>query len=463
MKPKTAFRAALLSMHTDPLAPLGGDVAGGMNVYVRELARALSRQGVRVDVFTRMSEEGAPDLIEIAPGARMARVPAGPRRDLHKGDLFPLTGPFAEGIEAFAARQGARYNIVSAHYWLSGVAGALLARRWGVPLALRFHTLGLQKNRSLPSPNGHESSSRIFAEGGLAQEAEALFASSAAEAEMLHGDLGAAESRIHVVPCGVDLERFASVPREAARAALGVKKEDILILSVGRVEPVKGLDRLIEVIAHLKALRPGLPLRAIHVGGAVRNGNGRPSPAGLGPEDFTSSLQRAEVRRILRMAQEKGVSELAFVGAKLQEELPRFYSAADALAIPSRYETFGLVALESAACGLPAVAFDVGGLSHSIEAGVSGQLVPDGNIGAFTEALLWMLEASGARKRVGQQARERARAFPWAAVAARELAIWKRLIPQRSAPPPVFLNGGFSPNEEYPAAETLACVGGSGI
>ncbi|MEE9276369.1 MAG: glycosyltransferase, partial [bacterium] len=301
-----------------------------------------------------------------------------------------------------------------------------------------------QKNGALPTQNGREPGNRLLAEARIARRADALIASSPTEAAQLRRYLGAKEARTHIVPCGVDLQRFVPLPRGPARALLGLPEDTMFILSVGRVEPIKGLDRLVEALAALKAMRPDLPVRAIHVGGAIRAesliGNGR----GYAPEDFASPLQRAEVRRVLRLAKKAGIADrLRFAGAKTQKELTAYYSAADVLAIPSRHETFGMVSLEAAACGLPAVAFEVGGLPQAIESGRSGLLIPDGDAAAFSRALLSMWEAPETRARLGERAQERALNFPWSAIASKEMVIWNGLLQNRRPPAEDIPNGSY--------------------
>ncbi|OGL60121.1 MAG: hypothetical protein A3J27_05680 [Candidatus Tectomicrobia bacterium RIFCSPLOWO2_12_FULL_69_37] len=423
------LRAALLSMHTDPLDPLGGDVTGGMNVYVREVARALPALGVEADVFTRACGAKAPAVERIAPGARLVRIPAGPRRPLGKNRLLPYAGRFAEGIAAFAEKEGRTYGLLSCHYWLSGVAGERLAREWGAPLVMRFHTLARQKNARLGAGEEKETPARARAEGRLARRAEAIFVSSADEARFLSKHLGADERRIRVIPCGVDPGFFVPHPRARARRRLGLPGEARIILSVGRVEPVKGLDRLAGALALIRKERPGLPVLALHVGGELKPGRKPSAAEGRPPGDFASPRQRAEVRRVLARARALGVEEnLRFAGAVPQAELPLYYSAADALAIPSRIESFGLVALEGAACGLPAAAFRVGGLPRAVAHGRSGLLVRDGDVGAFAEALLRLLEEPALRGRMGRAARRRAGGFAWSAVAREEARAWSRLL-----------------------------------
>ncbi|MFC1491201.1 glycosyltransferase [Nitrospinota bacterium] len=430
--PSGRLRIALLAMHTDPLGRLGGEVSGGMNVYVRETARVLPSLGAHVDIFTRAADADSPALIELAPGARFIRIPAGPRRPADKNLQARFTGDFASGIQDFAGLHGDEYDLISSHYWLSAVAGKQLALEWKAPLVHRFHTIAAQKNRALSGENGLESEERVREEARIAKGADALVASSAAEADLLTGVLGAEKSKVHIVPCGVDTERFKPLPRAEARAALGLNAEERILLSVGRIEPVKGLERLVPVLSSLRAMQPTLKTTIIHVGGEVWDSNRGGGGGGCGPEDFSSPIQRDEVHRVLNIAEEAGVAEdFRFTGAKPQEELRLFYSAADALSIPSRYETFSLVALEAAACGLPAVAFGVGGLSSAIEPEKSGFIVPDGDIEAFSEAALRLIATPGVRAKLGDRARKRAESFSWSLVASKEFDVWKSLLQSR--------------------------------
>ena len=418
-----SLRLAILSMHTDPLAPLGGDLTGGMNVYAREAAKALADLGVRVDVFTRLESNAAAREVLIADGARLVRVEAGPKKQLDKDAQADWADAFAQGIADFAEENEARYKGVSAHYWLSGLAGEKLSRVWDVPLAVRFHTLGKLKNDALPEGARRESKSRIASEPHLMRSADAVLASSPAEARAIRDISGAAE--VHVVPCGVDLEGFRPHPKSEARARLGLQPETAYVLSVGRIERVKGLDRLIEAFALMRKERPGLDARLLHLGGETREsvesaGESRRSA------DFASPAQAAEVARLEKLARKLGVTDaIIFSGAKPQEALPLYYSAADVFALPSRYESFGLTAIEAAACGLPALAFDVGGVSQAVREGVSGHLIADGNTSAYAKAMLQMLE--NPRERPDRAALAWAESFAWKRVAEAEMEIWARL------------------------------------
>lgn len=430
MSTNRPLRAALLSMHTDPAGPLGGDVTGGMNVYVREVAKALPALGVEADVFTRAESGDLPVVLELAPGAHLIRIPAGPLKRLDKNLQSEFTGAFASGVHHFANKEKRTYGIISSHYWLSAVAGKGLSESWGVPLAHRFHTIAARKNDSLPGVNGQESEERVLAENKIAEIADALIASSTAEAADLREKLGAGESKIFLVPCGVDTGRFSPMPQAEARAALGLSGDAKILLAAGRIEPVKGLDRLVGALAAIKEKRPELPVRVIHIGGETIAEN--KGAQGLEPEAFSSPAQREEVRRILGIVNQEGLAgDFHFLGAKSQETLRAYYSAADALAVPSRYETFGLVALEAAACGLPAVAFDVGGISGAIETGKTGYIAPEGDIIALADAAIKIIGSADEKKRLGGMARSRAERLSWTSAAEAEIRVWEKLIRRR--------------------------------
>ncbi len=418
-----AARLAILSMHTDPLAPLGGDFTGGMNVYAREVAKALASLGVVADVFTRLESDTSAREVPIAAGARLIRVEAGPRERLDKDAQVEHADAFARGIAAFAEKDGTHYDGVSAHYWLSGLAGETLAKTWGVPLALRFHTLAALKNDALPEDTRRESDMRLASEPRLAQTADAILASSPAEARAISEISGGSE--VHVVPCGVDLETFRPHPKAEARARLGLKPDPAYILSVGRIERVKGLDRLIKAFALMRKERPELDARLLHLGGEIKDGAVRTGES-CRAADFASPAQAAEVARLEELAQRLGVADrIIFLGAKPQEALPLYYSAADLFALPSRYESFGMTAVEATACGVPTLAFDVGGLSQAVSEGKSGHLIADGDITAYARKMMEMLETP--RENPDRQAVNWAESFAWRRIAEAELDIWARL------------------------------------
>jgi D-inositol-3-phosphate glycosyltransferase len=388
-----APRVAVLSMHTSPLAPLGGAATGGMNVYVHEVSARLGARGQSIDVFTRRERADAPAVMEFAPGARLVQIEAGPVEPLHKHDLIPLTEAFAAGIEAFRAAEALEYDLVHSHYWLSAVAGERLVADWVVPHLGMFHTLGEVKLRARASE--HEPPERLEAEHRLVQSLDRVVAATNYEQRLLRQVYGVPPARVEVIPLGVDPERFAPGSREQARVALGLPVDDRIVLAVGRIEPLKGLDILIRAAAEITD-RSGL--RLLLVGG--------------------DEQARPEFDRLRAIAREVGVEDLVtFVGSIEHEELPDYYRAADVVVMPSFAESFGLVAVEAMACGVPVVVSRVGGLASTVADGRTGYLVPWRCPEPFAEKIELLLRNEPLRSALGSAGVEWMRAYSWESVA----------------------------------------------
>lgn len=371
-----------------------------MNVYVRETARALGRLGFEVDVFTRCQDPAVPAVVPLSPCARVVHLPAGPCQPLPRAALVAHLRAFAEAAEAFREREGLHYALLHAHYWLSGLAGLELARWWGVPLVQMFHTLGAVKNRVARGPAELEPEVRLEAERALAARADRIVAANALERADLAWHCGAHPDRVRVIPCGVDLERFRPGDPAAARVRLGLGGARVLLF-VGRLAPIKGLETLLRALAAARAdgLR-GAPLRLLVVGGD-RDESGDGEGARLG-----------------RLAHELGLAGcVEFRGPQPQDALPDFYAAADLCLMPSLHESFGMVALEAMACGVPVVASRVGGLSTTVQDGVTGLLVPEGDVAALARGIAALLADEPRRRAMGRRAREWASRFAWPTVA----------------------------------------------
>lgn len=389
----TRRRIAVISAHTSPLAALGGRETGGMNVYVRELSRELGARGYDIDVYTRWASMASPEVQPFGPNARVINIEAGPRDLIDKDDISAHLDVFETGILAFAAREELTYDIVHSHYWMSGVAGVQLAARWSVPHVAMFHTLGEVKNRARGTE--HESPERIRAEGDIARAADRIVAASTHERGLLTSLYGARDEAIVVVPCGVDLDHFTPMDKPGARRALGLRDGERIILFVGRIEPLKGIDVLISAAAQL---HEDENFRVLIVGGDAR--------------------AEAEVAQLRALAERLGVDHhIAFVGAVDHEELPLYYNAADVCVVPSYYESFGLVAVESMACGTPVVASRVGGLASTISDGETGYLIPWRCPEPFAERLELLLDNDELRASFGRAAREAVERYRWANVA----------------------------------------------
>ncbi|CAN5328640.1 D-inositol-3-phosphate glycosyltransferase [soil metagenome] len=354
-------RVATLSVHTSPLDQPGAGDAGGMNVYIVEVSRRLAARGIAVEIFTRATSSELPAVVELAPGVTVRHVTAGPYEGLGKDDLPAQLCAFTSGVlRAEAQHEPGYYDLIHSHYWLSGQVGWLARDRWGVPLIHSAHTLAKVKNALLAEGDHPEPRARVIGEEQVVAEADRLVASTAQEAEDLITLYGAEPHRVHTVAPGVDLDLFRPGDQTAARAALDLPAGALVLLFVGRIQPLKAPDVLLRAAAHLLADEPGLRarLRVVVVG----------APSGTGLD---------EPEHLQHLASTLGIADLVrFQPPVPAGELAGFYRAADVCVVPSHNESFGLVALEAQACGTPVVAASVGGLRTAVADGVSGLLVP---------------------------------------------------------------------------------------
>ncbi|GAA0611664.1 D-inositol-3-phosphate glycosyltransferase [Sporichthya brevicatena] len=402
-------RVATLSVHTSPLDQPGTGDAGGMNVYVVEVAKRLAQAGVEVEIFTRTTSSDLPPVVEMAPGVTVRHVTAGPFEGLAKEDLPAQLCAFTTGVlRAEATRDPGHYDLVHSHYWLSGQVGWLAAERWGIPLVHSMHTMAKVKNATLAEGDIPEPAARIIGETQVVDAADRLVANTAEEAEQLVDLYGANPGRVDVVSPGVDLDVFVPGRRSAARVELGIADTDDVILFVGRIQPLKAPDVLLAAVAKLV---DGDLARRQRTMVAVVGG-----PSGSGT---------AEPELLQKMAVELGISDLVrFIPALPQPELVRWYQAADVTVVPSYSESFGLVAVESQACGTPVVAASVGGLRTAVSAGESGLLVKGHDPHDYAAALHRLITDHDLRRRLGDGAVEHAGRFGWSATAARLLGVY---------------------------------------
>jgi D-inositol-3-phosphate glycosyltransferase len=374
-----------------------------MNVYVRELGRALADRGVAVDIFTRRQEPDVADVIEYSPGARVIHIDAGPRRHVDKYDVLDYLPDFACGVQRFRALTGASYDLIHSHYWLSGRLGVLFADHWDVPLVSTFHTLAQLKNRVAESAAEREQAVRYEIERRTMANSDRVVAATAIDRQQIlkhYGD----HASISVIPGGVDLERFQPQPREDARRTLGLAADEKILLFVGRIQRLKGLEVLLRAFARLSDLNA----RLIVVGGQPGTGQ-----------------ETREVTRLQHLATRLGIDQrTSFVGAVAHEQLPLYYAAADCTVMPSSYESFGLVAVESLACGTPVVATRVGGLTSIVRDGDTGLLVAWRDPELFAERLRLVLEDDRLRQRLAEHARESVLGYGWQRIADQHLALY---------------------------------------
>jgi D-inositol-3-phosphate glycosyltransferase len=414
------LRVAMISYHTCPLATLGGKDTGGMNVYVRDLTRQLGRMGIHVDVFTRSQDEHVPHVLhDLGYGNRVVHIPAGPEVPLPKQELSAYIPEFAGGIRHFVQDKGLSYDLIHSHYWTSGLTAGLLNEEWKVPVVHMFHTLGEMKNRTARSDAEKEGDYRLEGERQVIALADRLVAATPAEQAQLRFLYKADPRKMVIIPPGVDLSRFYPIPDDEARQFVGVSPEDRMVLFVGRIEPLKGLETLIHAVSYLRVneISPDHPLHLAVIGG---------DPA------VDSDQMTVEMARLQQLCDDLALGRMVvFLGRRDQDTLPYYYSAADVLVMPSHYESFGMVALEAMACGTPVVASQVGGLAYLVQDGQTGYHVPDGDPQVLCGRLADLLGDTSLRKEMGQRAAEYARGYSWEKIAAQVIRVYESLLQGR--------------------------------
>lgn len=383
---------AVLSMHTSPVAQPGIGDGGGMNIYVRSLSSALARAGVACDVYTRAEHPGQPRVVMVEPNFRVINVPAGPLGPVPKESLPGLVDEFTEAMLGQIRGCGRDYEVLHANYWLSGQVAHRLKHELSLPMVATFHTLALVKQDGVAN---EEVAGRTLGETDTMRCADLILASTHDEAGLLSSLYGADPDRIEVLPPGVDHRLFSPGDQAAARARLGHAGRRVLLF-VGRIQPLKGLDLAVRALAEIDD--------------AVLWAVGGPSGAD-GPQ---------ELERVRRLAAELGVAERVLIlPPRPHHELVDYYRAADVCLVPSRTESFGLVALEAAACGTPVVAASVGGLRSIVNDGETGLLVEGRDPLEWATAVALLLDDRDLATAMGARASARSGAWSWGMTAAR--------------------------------------------
>lgn len=411
------MRIAFISYHTCPLATLGGKDAGGMNVYVRDLARYLGREGVHLDVYTRSQDEHVPHVLhDLGYGNRVVHIPAGPELPLSKETLVDYIPEFTEKVLDFTGGKELAYDLIHSHYWLSGQVAGGLQEAWDVPLLQMFHTLGKLKQQIAQNAEEYEGDYRIEGEKEVMKRADRIVASTSTEKEQLEKLYGVRGDKIEIIPPGVDLSRFYPIPPDEAKEYVGIAPKERMILFVGRIEPLKGLDTLLRALAILakgNALDRDCLCLAV-IGGEI---------------DEDGTTKNGELDYLLKLRKKFGLLDLVtFLGTRDQDALPYYYSAAEMVVMPSHYESFGMVALESMACGTPVIASHVGGLVHLVEDGVTGYHVPVDDPEALSERILSLLEDKALRYRMGHDAFALAKKYGWEIITSRMMDLYRQMI-----------------------------------
>jgi D-inositol-3-phosphate glycosyltransferase len=416
----TPLRIALISEHASPAALLGGEDAGGQNVYVDELSRALGRMGHHVDVFTRRDAEDGPVVLQWAPGVRIVNLTAGPARPVRKDDLWPLMPAFLDELVRFALRDGARYDVAHGNFWMSGWVASRLRRALGIPAVQLFHALGVTKRRHQGDADTSPPD-RIATERAIVRTVDRVIASCPHEVDELVAEYGTAPARIEMIPLGVDCATFQPVERELARLRTGLPLgiDDPVVTYVGRILPRKDVRNVIHALAHLGRIDPdhGGRAKLVVVGGESREPNPAVTP---------------ELGELQRLAAELGVADrVFFTGKRSKEELRLYYGAGDVAVTTPWYEPFGLTPLEAMACGRPVIGANVGGIAFTVAHGETGLLVPPREPEALAGAIAGLLGDPRRFRTMGRAARKRVeQSFTWPVVAARTAALYDDVIRQ---------------------------------
>jgi len=388
---ETKLKIAILSVHSSPLGQPGEGDTGGMSIYIREATKELVKLGHTVDIYTRVQSPTTPEVIEIAPGLRQIHILAGEPADIDKLLVYDTAPDFACQTEGFRKQHNLKYDIIFSHYWISGIAGQYLQIWWQVPQMVMFHTLGAIKNAI--GIGEDEPDLRIEEERQVAQTSHRVIASTENEKIALYRFYGVPPEKVSVIPCGVNFNLFKPLDKAAARLELGLG-EGKIILFVGRIEKLKGIDRIIQSLPFLNDIKPHLMI--------VGEDGNRPG----------------EVQKLKALAENLGVAEsITFRGLVDYDKLPVYYNAADVCAFPSFYESFGLVPLESLACGTPVVATEVGDLKNIILDGQTGYVIPNGCPPLLAEKLGLILRRNSPNLRDASGIRESIARYNWSNIA----------------------------------------------
>ncbi len=404
---------ALISYHTCPLASEEGKETGGMNVYVLELGKRLAQRGFLVDAFTRSQDATIQKVVPITPGFRVIHVPAGPETTLPKKELYQFIPEFVENFFRFADENDLHYAVLDCHYYLSGLIGLEIQKRQKQPIIMTFHTLALMKNLVARDELEKESQERIEAELTLVQKADAIVAPSSYEQQYLEYLYEADPAKIHIIHPGVDLSLFRPLPQAEAKAVVEADPDDQVILFVGRIEPLKGIDGLLYAMKILTSRNPDLKVCLWIVGGDVSQ------PV----EHWSKELQKLErLREVLKLH-----AMVKFVGQRPQHELPYYYNAAELVVMPSHYESFSMTAAEAMACGVPVITTNVAGVSTLMDDQRDALITSVNNPLLLAQKIEQLLLRPEVRQELRDSLRENVENLTWDTTADALIAIYQQV------------------------------------
>lgn len=436
-----SLRIALISEHASPLAAAGGVDAGGQNIYVAQVARCLARAGHEVTVFTRRDAIEQPASLSWLPGVRVVHVAAGPARFVPKECLLPHMPAFADAVERHLRETGG-CDVVHANFFMSGWVAHRLKRTLGVPYIVTFHALGLVRREHQGDADTFPAA-RISIERMLVKDADLLIAECPQDEQDLMQLYGADPARMRMVPCGFDASEFSPMDRQRARTELGLPPDGFLLLQLGRLVPRKGIDNVIESLAHLSA---DTPAKLLVVGGECRD---------------PTQLSSPEFLRLQAVARAHGVCDrVTFMGHRHRQELRRHYAAANVFVTTPWYEPFGITPLEAMACGVPVVASAVGGLTYSVAEGQTGLLVPPREPFALARVITHLHRHPEVARAMGRAGLKRVRSlFTWERVTDSLLNAYRDALPGGLSTPVSALQGVSAPQGAASHRSGLAAIG----
>ena len=393
----------MLSYHTCPLSDNEGAEVGGMNVYVLELCKQLAAKGFVIDIFTRSQDKNNKEVVSVAKNLRVIHIVAGSEEKIEKKKLINYIPEFTGNLFFFINKNGLSYNLIYSHYYLSGLIGLPFKEKYNIPLFVTFHTLALMKNLVARSEQEREDVSRIKAELLLVKKADKVIATSASDAEYLATLYSCLKSKIFILTPGIDLKLFKPSDKSIAKQAVGVRESQKLILFVGRIEPLKGIDVLLYGIKVLKENSPQIHLSLWIIGGVVDGDS----------ENWPEELKRLnQLKKLLNIS-----SSVKFVGRKHQAELPNYYNASEVVILPSHYESFGITALEAMACGKPVVATDTVGIVGILDKKHSGLITSANNPLMLADKIKRLLTNKNEYQKISKEVLEKVSDLSWENIA----------------------------------------------
>lgn len=412
-------RIALISEHASPLAVLGGRDCGGQNVYVGELAAGLGKKGYQVDVFTRRDDMALPEIVPWGPGVRVVHVPAGPARVVRKEEMLPFMADFSRYMDSWLQQGRGDYDLVHANFFMSGLVARHIKEKWGIPFVVTFHALGAVRQLHQGACDEFPKERNLI-ESEIVADADAIFAECPQDAKDLASFYGASSHKLRLVPCGFDPQQFRPLDKQAARDALGIPRDEPLLVHVGRMVPRKGVDTIIEALSRLRQQHKTFA-RLLIVGGET---------------DDEDADRTPEIGRLKALAERLGVrGDVKFAGRRRPNQLPYYYSAADIFITTPWYEPFGITPLEAMGCGTPVIGSAVGGIKHTVRHKETGYLVPPRNAAAVALYIAHALRHPEELKLLGAQALERATSlFTWDKVADLASRVYTEVIDRAACP-----------------------------